>query len=77
MTAWESYEMELDEFIDADDRVLILYRERGRGRQSGIDTEAKVGAVWTVRAGGVSKMQPFRSRSDAYRAAAGVKPTDH
>lgn len=73
VVAWESYAMELDDFIDAGDRVLILFRERGRGRQSGIETEAKLGAVWTVRHGQVSRMQPFRSRSEAYKAA-GISP---
>lgn len=75
VSAWDSYEMELEEFVDAGDRVLILFRERGRGRQSGVETEASLGAVWTVRDGRVSRMQPFRSRSEAYEAA-GVKPTD-
>jgi ketosteroid isomerase-like protein len=69
VVAWENYEMELEEFIDAGERVLILFRERGQGRRSGVDTEAKLGAVWTVRDGRVSRMQPFRSRRDAYEAA--------
>jgi ketosteroid isomerase-like protein len=72
VSSWEGYEMELDEFIDAGDQVVVLFRERGKGRGSGVETAAHPGAVWTVEAGSVVRMQPFFSRADAF-AAAGIR----
>jgi uncharacterized protein len=71
VSSWESYEMELDDFIDAGDRVVVLFRERGKGRGSGVETVSHPGAVWTVEGGSVVRMQPFSSRADAF-AAAGI-----
>jgi ketosteroid isomerase-like protein len=43
--------VEVEEVIDAGDRVLVLIRFGGRGKMSGVDVEALVWNLWTFRDG--------------------------
>lgn len=48
-----------------DDRMLVSNRWRGRGRESGVDVEAKGAMVYTVRNEKVARMVLFQSREEA------------
>ena len=43
--------MEIEELIDAGDKVLVLIRYGGRGQISGADVQALVWNLWTFRNG--------------------------
>ena len=74
--SWDDYRFETDDYIDAgDDRVLTLWRERGRGKGSDIEVELVGGSVWTVREGLVTHVKPYIEREAAV-AAAGVARAD-
>jgi ketosteroid isomerase-like protein len=47
--AFETFATEVEQSIDAGDRVVVLSLIRGRGRISGADVDAKVGVVLTFR----------------------------
>ncbi len=63
-------DMEVEELIDADDRVLAVVREREVGRASGAPVETSHLAVWTLADGKVTQMQIFDDRQRAFEAAA-------
>jgi uncharacterized protein len=74
MGAWEEHVMELEEVRELDDdRVLVFFTERGRGRSSGVETVAHPAAVWTLRDGKVTRFEAYGDRADALRVA-GLEP---
>lgn len=67
--AWESYEHECHELLDAGDHVVSIVTDRGRGRVSGADVEISAYGVWTVRGGKIVRAVRFSTRADALAAA--------
>lgn len=59
MESWEHYRREPEEIVDLGDRVLVLVHESGRGKGSGIPTEAQIGMLLTFRRGRVVRHQEF------------------
>jgi ketosteroid isomerase-like protein len=66
---WADLTWEALEFIEAGDRVLTPIRQPSRGRESGIPMEVHVFVVWTIRDGKVRKVELFRHRAEALKAA--------
>src|SRR3954452_25347612 len=66
--AWDEYALEVDEYVDAGDSVVIFLRESGRGKGSGMSTEQSVAAVWTLHDSEVVRVTPFLDRSAALEA---------
>jgi hypothetical protein len=67
---WSELSQELLELIEApNDRVLTLIRQSGRGRQSGVPITVHFFTLVTVRTGKAVKVEYFRHRADALRAA--------
>jgi ketosteroid isomerase-like protein len=74
--SWDDYDFANEEYADAgEDRVLVLWRERGRGKGSDIEVELVGGSVWKVREGLVTYVKPFIERGAAI-AAAGLTDFD-
>jgi ketosteroid isomerase-like protein len=77
---WERWESDweegaetiAEEFIDAGDRVLVTVHESGRGRGSGIEVDARLFNVFTLRDGEIVHKVEFTERSEA-REAAGLR----
>jgi ketosteroid isomerase-like protein len=68
LTPWEHYWMTADEFIELDDRVLVLMVIHGRAH-SGNELEQRVAALWTMRAGKAVAVRYFMDRDEALEAA--------
>ena len=66
---FEAPEVDVHEFIDAGDQVLVSLTFRGRGKQSGVETTWDIWHVWTVRGGKVVRGEAFTSREQALEAA--------
>ena len=67
---WQSFTGELDELIDAGDKVVTAVTMRGKGKESGVDVEMRVFQVWTVRDSKVVRVVGgYRDRSEALEAA--------
>jgi ketosteroid isomerase-like protein len=67
---WVDLSQEPLECIDApDDRMLVLIRQGGRGRESGVPVEIHFFEVLTIRDRKVRKIEYFRHRADAMGAA--------
>jgi ketosteroid isomerase-like protein len=46
---WDDFQAVAEEFLDAGERVIVLGRFRGRGKESGRTFEAPFAHVWTLR----------------------------
>jgi ketosteroid isomerase-like protein len=51
------------------DKVVLLYRQFGRGRGSGVDVEECAGWVYTLRAGKIVRVEMHPDQATALRAA--------
>lgn len=58
-----------EEFIDAGDRVVVVFTIVGRGRESGVPVEERLCHAWTVRDGLVTRMEVHSTREAAMRGA--------
>jgi hypothetical protein len=66
----DEFALEPLEFIEAPgDRVLILIRQSGRGRESSVPIVTHFFALYTIRDGKVRKGEIFRHRAEALEAA--------
>jgi uncharacterized protein len=54
-----------EEFINAGDRVIVLFRFVGTGRESGVPIEERLCHAWTVRDGLVTRLEVHSDPEDA------------
>jgi len=66
--AWEEFQVETEEVIDAGDHVVLCVRMRGKGRESGLSVELHPALVCEVRDGRVVAGRGFRERAEALEA---------
>jgi uncharacterized protein len=67
--AFDDLELVPEDFIDAGDRVVVVFRFRGRGRESGVPIDEELAHLWTIRDGKAVRMDVHSSREQALRAA--------
>jgi uncharacterized protein len=68
MEAFTQMWVEPQEFIDADDRLVVPVRFGGQARHTGIEVEFSVVHVFTVRDGRVTRLDTFVSKDEALEA---------
>ena len=66
---WEDYEIDYSEYIDAGDAVVLVFRQAGTGRGSGIRIEREFFGVWYLKDSKVVRFRLFESRGQALEAA--------
>ena len=67
---WEDFRIEPLEFIDAgEDKVVVSYLVRGRGKGSGVDVELPSTSVYTLRRGKLIEARMYREHRKALEAA--------
>jgi ketosteroid isomerase-like protein len=66
--AFEEFATGVDQIVEAGEHVVALAWLRGRGRASGADVDAKVGAVFTLRGGKIVRYE-LTDRLEALEAA--------
>ena len=68
--AWDDWRLEVEDYIDAgDDRVVVIVRQRGRSKTSGVIVDMRFGQVFTIRDGKQHRMQMYASPGEALEAA--------
>jgi ketosteroid isomerase-like protein len=67
--AWEDYEVEFFRHFDAGEKVVAFYRQKGRGKGSGVLVEMEAAQVWTVQDGRATGIEMFPGGDDALEAA--------
>jgi uncharacterized protein len=68
LEVWDEYAAEPTDFIEAGDRVLVIARQRGRGKGSGLEIEQDIFQIWTMRDGKAIRMRVCEGRADALEA---------
>jgi hypothetical protein len=68
-TEWDDLTTTPEEFIDAGDRVFVAVRFSGRGKSSGIEVDALLYEIYSLRDGKLVRMDEFTDRSQALEAA--------
>jgi ketosteroid isomerase-like protein len=66
--AFDDYEVEIYEYIDAGEYVVVPGRARGRGRKSGIAVDAEETWVWRVRDGKAVECREYATKAEALEA---------
>jgi ketosteroid isomerase-like protein len=66
---WDDWRWEIEELIDAGDRVLMVVHESGRGKGSGVDVVQQTFWVYTLRSGQIVHAKVLVDRSQALEAA--------
>jgi uncharacterized protein len=68
--AWDWFRIRTERFIDLGEQILVLTREQGRGRGSGVPVQSRGTAhLWTLRDGKVVRFQVYWDREEGLRAA--------
>jgi ketosteroid isomerase-like protein len=68
---WETVEepwIEVDEFLDRGDQVVVVWRGGGVGRVGRVPVEWRETHVYTLRDGKVCQVREFRTRAEALAA---------
>ncbi len=68
LSGWESYEVEVDNLLDLDGRVVVFTIERGRSRSGGVPVEQKGAVVWSFRGDKVLRVETYLQRAAALAA---------
>jgi ketosteroid isomerase-like protein len=66
---WSDYRVETREYIDAGDSVVLVFRQSGIGRGSGVRTERDFFAVFDLSNSKVVRYRQYESRNEALEAA--------
>ena len=70
LEAFERYEIETDEFIDAgDDVVVVGLRLSGRGKASGVEVDMPRWNLYRIRDGLAIRVELFETEAEALEAA--------
>lgn len=69
LAPWRDYEIEESECIDAGDAVVLVFRQGGTGRGSGVRIERDFFGVYELKGSKVVRFRLFESREQAFEAA--------
>jgi len=67
--AWEWFQLEPVEYIDAGAQLVAVLRTSGQGRESGAVVKGEVAHVWMFREGIATRCLSFPTRREALEAA--------
>jgi ketosteroid isomerase-like protein len=68
--AFDDFETNCEELIEAGPRVLSVSRYRARGRRSGLEIDGPLQfGIWTIRNGTIIRVDWFDEREEAFEAA--------
>ena len=65
---WSDYGVETSEFIDAGDSVVVVFRQSGIGRSSGVRAEHDFFGVYDISDSQVIRYRQYESRNEALEA---------
>jgi ketosteroid isomerase-like protein len=70
VTAWEDWREEIEEIRDLDDdRVLVLSVQRGRGKGSGVEVEARWAVVYELEGDLITSIHVYPDSEEGLKAA--------
>jgi ketosteroid isomerase-like protein len=66
---FESIRFELEELVDAGDRVVVVTTQRAKPKGSQQEMNVRVAEVWTIREGLLAERRSYSTRNEALEAA--------
>jgi hypothetical protein len=66
--AWAEWSIDVDQFIDAGDSVVILIRMNTEGRGSGIKAQRQDALVYGIGQGLITRVDYYNDRAEALKA---------
>ena len=69
LASFGELKVEVDEWIDAGERVIAIVHTYWRGRRTGVPVDKLEAHLWTVRDGLLVRLQIFPTRAEALEAA--------
>jgi ketosteroid isomerase-like protein len=66
---WRDFEIENHQYLDAGDSVVVFFRQRGTGRESGIQIDREFFAIYDLKDSKVVRYRMYDSREEAVEAA--------
>jgi ketosteroid isomerase-like protein len=66
---FDEWELEVEELIDCDNRVVSMVRQRGRGTSSGAEVSVEFAQVVTLSGGKIVRVDNYLDRGHALEAA--------
>ncbi len=66
--AWDGWEIEVEDYIDAGERVVAIVNQRGSAKGAGVPVEMRFAQVWTFRDGQAIRMDMYASPDEALEA---------
>ncbi len=66
---WDDWKIEVEEYLDAGDDVLVILRQSGTARSSGLRVDMHLAQLWTVVGGKQARMRMYASPEEGLEAA--------
>jgi uncharacterized protein len=66
---WRDYEIETSEYLDAEDSVVVVFRQSGTGRESGVRIDRAFFGVFDLKQSKVVRYRQYESREEVLEAA--------
>jgi ketosteroid isomerase-like protein len=67
--AFSDWNFDIERMIEVGNEVVVIFRERGHGRQSGVEVGMRRANIWTFEDGKVVLLRSFSSPATALQAA--------
>lgn len=71
MEAFDQFTLEPLEFVEVGDKMIVVLRQRARGRGSGVELDSEVAHVWTMGTGTPAGLRIYRDKEQALEALQG------
>ena len=69
LDAWDDWQLEVVELLDADDKVAAVMRQRARSKSTGMEIDMTFVQVFTLEDGKQTRMQMYSTREEGLAAA--------
>jgi ketosteroid isomerase-like protein len=66
--AWDDWRLDVEAFRDAGDKVVVLIRQRGRSKVTGMPVDMHFAQVYTVCEGKQARMEMYADPDEAFKA---------
>ena len=66
--AWEDWELEVEEVLDAGENAVAIVRQRGRSKATGLPVDMRFAMVWAFRDGRQVRMRMYAHPDEALEA---------
>src|SRR2546422_8725031 len=57
LDVWETFEETVELYREIGDRVVVIARRHGTGRESGVPVDDRSASIWTLRAGRIVRVE--------------------